>query len=330
VGAVEPERACARDAHAVAHYRAVLAAAREAGVAPWACLHHFTLRWFAADGGFLHAKNRLGAWTRHVDWVAETFCDLVAGWQPVNETNFYPLGATAALAFRRHDRAEWAAATEELHLATAEAAVGPSRPARRSSIYALAPPVAQDDSAETRRTSSGSTRSTGPPGSTCSATACRAPGRRSSAPTRGRVRLDRLLVLLGAGVRAAAPRGIRLTRRSHRSGTHLARRPGARAGAIARGASGTPLLVAEFGIGTDDARCAPRTGARLAIARRRPACGIDVRGFFHWTGVDNYEWLRGYDRVRHHRPEPEARPSAEVLRRERAARADREQIRARR
>ena len=22
--------------------------------------------------------------------------------------------------------------------------------------------------------------------------------------------------------------------------------------------------------------------------------GIDVRGFFHWTGVDNYEWPRGF------------------------------------
>ena len=25
------------------------------------------------------------------------------------------------------------------------------------------------------------------------------------------------------------------------------------------------------------------------------ADGIDVRGFFFWTGVDNYEWLHGYD-----------------------------------
>jgi beta-glucosidase len=23
--------------------------------------------------------------------------------------------------------------------------------------------------------------------------------------------------------------------------------------------------------------------------------GVDVRGFFHWTAVDNYEWLHGYD-----------------------------------
>jgi len=23
--------------------------------------------------------------------------------------------------------------------------------------------------------------------------------------------------------------------------------------------------------------------------------GIDIRGFFHWTGVDNYEWGFGYN-----------------------------------
>jgi beta-glucosidase len=22
--------------------------------------------------------------------------------------------------------------------------------------------------------------------------------------------------------------------------------------------------------------------------------GLDVRGFFHWTGVDNYEWNKGF------------------------------------
>ena len=53
-------RARARRARraAVAHYRDVLAAARDAGVAPWVCLHHFTLpRWFADDGGFLVASE---------------------------------------------------------------------------------------------------------------------------------------------------------------------------------------------------------------------------------------------------------------------------------
>ena len=60
------------------------------GVVPWVCLHHFTLpRWFAASGGFLVERNRTEHWRRHVDFVAETFGDLVGGWQPVNEMNFY-------------------------------------------------------------------------------------------------------------------------------------------------------------------------------------------------------------------------------------------------
>jgi beta-glucosidase len=58
----------------------------------------------------------------------------------------------------------------------------------------------------------------------------------------------------------------------------------------------TPLLVAEYGIGTDD------DGVRAAYLERglvvvndAIAGGIDVRGLFHWTAVDNYEWLHGFD-----------------------------------
>ena len=80
---------------------------------------------------------------------------------------------------------------------------------------------------------------------------------------------------------------------------------------------GTPLLVCEYGIGTDDdTERAAYVARGLEIVNDRIAQGIDVRGFFHWTGVDNYEWLHGYDvafgiidRDRN------VRPSAEVLRR---------------
>ena len=36
-------------------------------------------------GGFLVEANRTEAWRRHVEFVAETFGDLVGGWQPINE-----------------------------------------------------------------------------------------------------------------------------------------------------------------------------------------------------------------------------------------------------
>jgi beta-glucosidase len=57
-----------------------------------------------------------------------------------------------------------------------------------------------------------------------------------------------------------------------------------------------PLLVAEYGIGTDDDDVRSAYLARgLAVVHAALARGIDVRGFFHWTAVDNYEWLHGYD-----------------------------------
>ncbi|HEX4904866.1 MAG TPA: family 1 glycosylhydrolase, partial [Acidimicrobiales bacterium] len=78
---------------------------------------------------------------------------------------------------------------------------------------------------------------------------------------------------------------------------------------------GTPLLVAEYGIGTDDdAQRAAYLRRGLELTAEAITQGIDVRGFFHWTGVDNYEWLHGYDvafgiidRDRN------VRPSAQVL-----------------
>jgi beta-glucosidase len=58
---VEPERGV-YDQAAIAHYREVLSSARQAGITPWVCLHHFTLpAWFTAAGGFLVAQNRTKA-----------------------------------------------------------------------------------------------------------------------------------------------------------------------------------------------------------------------------------------------------------------------------
>ena len=63
---------------------------------------------------------------------------------------------------------------------------------------------------------------------------------------------------------------------------------------------GRPLVVAECGLGTpadadDDEWRASYLEDCLAITRDAIADGVDVRGFFHWTGVDNYEWTHGHD-----------------------------------
>jgi beta-glucosidase len=59
---------------------------------------------------------------------------------------------------------------------------------------------------------------------------------------------------------------------------------------------GTPLLIAEYGIGTnDDEVRAAYLAAGLDITHDAIARGVDIKGFFHWTAVDNYEWLHGFE-----------------------------------
>jgi beta-glucosidase len=319
---IEP-RPGQRDLRAVAHYRQILEAARQAGIVPWVCLHHFSLpAWFAAAGGFLVDGNRTGAWARHVEFVAETFGDLVGGWQPVNETNYY-----AGAAFRgggwppgHNDREEWTRATVAIHLATAEAAVrlkqtgGPV-----SSIFGLSTEVALDSSSATTDrvellrqvnwdTGLGLFRD-------------------GVLRVRGRDPIERpdlaqAFDIIGfshyATTGVSEGRVVPYPRDAPRSPLGYATWAdglGPVLDRLHREVPGIPLLIAEFGIGTDDDRVRVDYLRRgLEVTRAAIARGVDIRGFFHWTGVDNYEWRHGFevsfgiidrDRV--------VRPSASVL-----------------
>jgi beta-glucosidase len=59
---------------------------------------------------------------------------------------------------------------------------------------------------------------------------------------------------------------------------------------------GRPLLICEHGVGTDDDDWRVDVlRASLGVVEDAIGDGIDVGGFFHWTGVDNYEWNHGFD-----------------------------------
>lgn len=298
---LEPEEGV-HDPDAVAHYRDMLSAARDAGVTPWVCLHHFTLpRWFAAAGAFRVEENRTQIWARHVDYMAETFGDLAGGWQPVNETNYY-----AGIAARNAESDEWtrddtAFVEEAIHLATAEAAARLRQTGKPvASIYGLGDAVQRDDRAETQRL----------------------------AERLAETHWDSWIGLVRDGV-------LRVHRREPverpdlvgcfdligfsyyftaglEDGKMVVHPPDAPVSPLGYGiwADGvglvldrlkaelpdTPLLVAEYGIGTDeDSERAQYITRGLEVVSDAIGRGVDVRGFFHWTGIDNYEWYHGYD-----------------------------------
>jgi beta-glucosidase len=300
---LEPEPGV-HDALAVAHYRDVLMAARDAGVTPWVCLHHFTLpRWFASSGGFLVERNRTEAWTRHVDFVAETFGDLVGGWKPVNETNLYARAAFGGGGFSpgHDDRDERGRVEEAIQLANAEAAVrlrGTGAPV--ASVFSLSPVVVEDDDPRTTELAPKIYGALWDPGlGLLRDGVLRVPGR---APVE-RPDLAGCFDLVGfsyyaaIGVRAGTPTLHPQGGATSPLGYAIwADGVGLVLDRLHEQLPGTPLLVAEYGIGTDDdAERAEYLSRGLAVVHDAIERGVDVRGFFHWTAVDNYEWLHGYD-----------------------------------
>jgi beta-glucosidase len=312
---IEPEEG-RRDGAAIEHYAEVLAAARAAGVSPWVCLHHFTLPgWFTEmGGGFVDDRARSYYWTRHVAFCAETFGDLVFGWKPINEpgaySGIYPHGQKrfemlGAVLLAQRD------AWRELR--------GGGKPV--ATIHNLSPvfKVADTIPADSMRARldammwdvwmradrDGVLELPGRPAvevpdlreacdivgfSYYSAMGVDAEGKIAPYPTSARV-----------GPMGYAPWSEGLAIVLHTLHDEL---------------PGRPLLICEHGVGTDDDdwRCDVLRES-LALVERAIDDGVDVRGFFHWTGVDNYEWNHGFDvQFGCFTRDREPRASAELLR----------------
>jgi beta-glucosidase len=322
---IEPEPGV-RDQAVIDHYRTILTAALDIGISPWLCLHHFTLpQWFIESGGFAVAKNRTDAWIRHVEFVAETFGDLVSGWQPVNETNYYGRAAYGGRGWPPgHDSKEEVALVDEaIQLATGEAAVRLKQTGVPvSSIFGLSALVTQDDEPTTTTFAQRLFDVYWAPGiGLFREGVLRVPGRDPV----DRPDLAGSFDLLGFSYYAAM--GVS----KGRVAIHPPNAPASPLGygIWAEGVGvvldrldellpGTPLLVAEYGIGTDDDEArAAYLEQGLTVINDAIERGVDVRGLFHWTAVDNYEWLHGFDVtfgiIDQNR---NVRSSAEVLRRQ--------------
>lgn len=74
--------------------------------------------------------------------------------------------------------------------------------------------------------------------------------------------------------------------------------PGSLEGAVryAHAATGKPVLISENGIATtDDSRRVAYIPQAIAGVRRAITDGVPVMGYIHWSLLDNFEWLFGYE-----------------------------------
>ena len=324
---IEPEPGTV-DPAAVDHYRRVLTAAHDAGITPWITLHHFTLpRWFAADGAFLHPEGRTGAWTRHVERMAETFGDLAGGWQPINEANYYARASYGGGGYPpgRADPVETAAVSEAIQLANAEAAVRLRQTGVPvASIFGLTDAIALDDDPATLAGVEDWRAEFWTPGlGLFRDGVLRVPGRDDVQ----RPDLAGAFDLIGFSYYTcmAFEHGQLVVHPADAPPSSLGYRiwPEGLGWVLDRlhaEVPDTPLLVAEYGIGTDDdEQRAAYLQRGLEVVQQALARGIDIRGFFHWTAVDNYEWFHGFDPTAAFGlidRDRNVRPSAAVLRRE--------------
>ncbi|MFT7602073.1 MAG: beta-glucosidase [Acidimicrobiales bacterium] len=109
----------------VEHLRSMLQGARDTGLGVTACLVDGTLPgWFAVDEhGFVDNRSRTHLWPRHVEWIGETFGDLVDGWLPQREPIHHAV-RNQLLAMGppgRHDSEDTAKAVRAALLADGEA-----------------------------------------------------------------------------------------------------------------------------------------------------------------------------------------------------------------
>ena len=113
------------DNGAVEFRRDLLRTATDLGLTPWVCLVDGTLPgWFADDEGGFDDDNARGLiWPRHVDWVGETFGDLVGGWIPQREPLHWALrrNLTGVAPPGRNDVLKAANAAQAAMLAEGEA-----------------------------------------------------------------------------------------------------------------------------------------------------------------------------------------------------------------
>ena len=290
---------------ALAHYEAVVDGCHERGLAPIVTLNHFTSpHWFAARGGWLD-PDAPALFARYVDRVVRRFGDRIAYAVTFNEPNLPSLLQWIDLpeAIRSLERATLEAASrkagvaryrvgnvvlpEELDAIADGMTAG--HHAAKAAIKVLRPEL--------------------PVGLSLAVVDDVVAGDDPSVRDRKRAQVyQRWLELARAddfvGVQnyeqisydGTGP--VPAPESALRNQMGSAVQPASLAGAVryVYGVTEVPILVTEHGLGTDDdALRAGFLAPSLRSLLDAVADGVPVLGYFHWTLLDNFEWVFGYD-----------------------------------
>lgn len=286
---------------ALDHYRRMVAACREVGVAPVLTLSHFTSpRWFAAKGGWLH-PDAPATFARHCGRVIAHLGEGVSHVLTFNEPNLQLLGEwgkTPDQAVRR---------TMESMLAAAAHASGSDRFSLLNTGDAAAMVAPVLEAHRLARAAIKAVRPDLPVGMTLAIPDDQAVGAGSRIEEKRATVYDPFLAearnddflgvqtygrsLIGPDGPVPTPEGIERTQTGDEFYPEAV-------GAVVRYAHAqthVPIMVTENGLATDDdaqrARFIPPATASVLAARND---GVPVIGYLHWSLLDNFEWFSGY------------------------------------
>ena len=273
---------------ALDHYGRVLESLHRHGLTPFATLYHFTLpQWFAADGGWT-APDALARFGAYVERVVSTLGDLVPYFGTINEPQIVAamgyLAASHAPGEQDVDKAKHVNETLAAAHHTAVAAVRGGGPRSKVGTCLQIPyitprnPDSEADVAEYERVKSFMDDT-----HLNDLRAAADPGDFVGLQYYSRDLVDEHSLTTS---RSPLPEGTELTQMGwevHPAGFgHVLRE-------VAQ--IGLPVIVTENGIATlDDNQRVRFLASHLRELKSAVDDGVDVRGYFHWSAFDNYEW----------------------------------------
>jgi beta-glucosidase len=303
------------DSNELEHYREMTKVVRDAGLTPVVTLNHFTLpRWVAARGGW--CAPEVGAWfERYADIVTRALGDRVEWWCTLNEPGGVAMGGYLGVFGwppGRTDFRSWERAVigmRDAHRRARELIKAAWPDAQVGMTHAMQEWTANDAGRAVMETVRAMAEDAlldicGNDDFVGVQTYTRLPGVLSARLGRiadfvsrhqsvKRKVLPVMMRRMTDAVRTADGRD-----RVRRTQMGYEFRPEAIGVTLRRAADkfpGKPLLVTEHGIATaDDEERVEFIDAGLHAVHAAMADGVPVRGYIHWSLLDNFEWVYGY------------------------------------